>query len=188
MSRGTGWALLVAVTLASGCADRNRAEENESANPGVGTVDTSRGSDEQRFISDMLEDGRAEVELGRMAQSRSRNPAVREFGEMMVRDHTKAAEELKAAARQAEHAAPAETDSDHQRLSEKLSELTGTEFDREYMNAMVSEHEEAVRELEGKSDTSNNAEVKQWAAKTLPAVRQHLDRAKQIRESLGDVR
>src|SRR5688572_2330047 len=188
MSRGAGWALLVAVTLASGCADRNRAAENESANPGVGTVDTTRGSDEQRFISDMLEDGRAEVELGRMAQSRSRNPAVREFGEMMVRDHTKAGEELKGVARQAEHTQPADPDADHQRLNERLSELSGAEFDRAYMTAMVSEHEEAVRELEGKSDSSNNAEVKQWAAKTLPAVRQHLERAKQIRESLGDAR
>ena len=188
MYRGTGCALLVAMTLATGCADRNRAAGGDDANPGVGTVDTSRGSDEQRFISDMLEDGKAEVELGRMAQSRSRNPAVREFGEMMVRDHTKAGEELESVAKQAEHRQAADTDSDHQRLNERLSELSGAEFDRAYMTAMVDEHEEAVRELEGKSDSSNNAEVKQWVAKTLPAVRQHLERAKQIRESLGDAR
>jgi putative membrane protein len=183
MTRETACALLIALALAGGCADRNQAAGDDYANPGVGTVDTSRGSGEQQFISDMLEDGRAEIELGRMAQARSQNPAVREFGEMMVRDHTKAGEELKATARQADPR-PEETNSDHRELMQKLSGLSGAEFDREYMNAMVAEHEEAVRELEGKSESSTNANVKQWASKTLPAVRQHLERARQISESL----
>ena len=81
----------------------------------------------------MLEDGRVEIELGRLAQKRSRNQAVREFGAMMVRDHTKAAEELKAlSSPSATPAAPEDTDSDHERLIDELGELSGGDFDRKY--------------------------------------------------------
>jgi putative membrane protein len=133
----------------------------------------------------MLEDGRTEIELGKMAQERSRNAAVRDFAAMMVRDHTKAAEELKAAASAA--AQPTDhqdADSDHQRLHDQLSELSGDAFDREYINAMVDEHEEAVREIENKSESSSNDQVRQWATKTLPAVTQHLERAREIQKSM----
>ena len=186
MIRRASLAIWIAVALASGCADRNNAAENRADNPGVGTADVRQPADEQRFVSDMLEDGKAEVELGKLAQTHSSRAEVREFGAMMVRDHTKAGEELKAAASSVAHeTSHQDADSDHQRLHEQLSGLKGDDFDREYMDAMVNEHEEAVRELEGKSESSRNDQVKQWAAKTLPAVRQHLERAKQIRQSIG---
>jgi putative membrane protein len=96
-----------------------------------------------------------------------------------------AADELKQAASTANVQVnpPAEPDGDHKDLQEELTKLTGRDFDRKYIDAMVDEHQEAVNELEKKTD-SDNAPIKQWASKTLPTVRQHLERAKQIQQSL----
>ena len=188
MKKTTGiLALWVAIALTGACADRNRAAGDDADNHGAGTVGTQRNNNEdQRFIADMLEDGRAEVQLGQLAQTRASRAEVREFGAMMVRDHTKAAEELKtAASATGQPPAPEETNTDHKRLHDKLADLKGNDFDREYINAMVDEHEEAVRELENKSESSDSTQVKQWAAKTLPDVRQHLERARQLEQTIG---
>jgi putative membrane protein len=182
MTIGPGiFVLPVAIALSSACADRNQAAYKEGGNPGVGTVDLQRPNNAP-FVSDMLEDGRAEVELGHLAQQRASNAAVREFGAVMVRDHTKAGDELKAVASDHGDSTHQDSDADHKRLHDNLRELSGDAFDREYIDAMVKEHEEAVRELEQKSESPSNDPVKQWAAKTLPAVRQHLERAKQIQQ------
>jgi putative membrane protein len=124
------------------------------------------------------------VELGRLAQQRATRPEVKEFAEMAIRDHEKAASELKQIA--SKHNIPMDTgeQNEHNDLRERLSKLSGEEFDREYVKTMVEEHKEAVNELERKAN-DENPEVRQWASNTLPTVRQHLERAQQIEKSLG---
>jgi putative membrane protein len=78
-------------------------------------------------------------------------------------------------------------EAEHRDLEERLSTLSGAEFDREYIDAMVDDHEEAVNELERHTD-SDNARLKQYASSTLPVVRQHLERARQIKEQLDNRR
>lgn len=184
----TSFALFVTIGLTGACAEDNRAAENEFGGPDAGTMSSARVGDEHNFVAEMLADGEVEVELGRLAQERSQNNAVREFGQMMVRDHTSAGEELKrVAADLGSTGAHADTGmgADHQQLKETLSELSGDTFDRQYMTAMVNDHEKVVREVEEKAENAENPQVKQWAAKTLPTLKQHLERARQVRQSLG---
>jgi putative membrane protein len=78
---------------------------------------------------------------------------------------------------------------DEQRdLHERLSKLSGAEFDREYIDAMLNAHQKAVDAVEEKATDGDNAEVKQWAASTLPTLKQHLERAKQIQANLQNTR
>lgn len=175
-------ALLTAVPLVACAGDDSRATDTRDNPAAVGTAGAA--APDADFIQDQLEDGNAEVELGRLAQQQATSPEVKEFGEMMVRDHTQAGEELKQIASKHDIQSPAADRNEHDDLHERLTKATGAEFDREYINAMVDEHEKAVNDVEDKAEGSDNPEVKQWAAKTLPTLRQHLERAKQIKETL----
>jgi putative membrane protein len=190
--------MLLAVCLAAAtaaCSDdrtANTTPANDAAvgtggtaAPGGATADMARG--DRDFVADMLADGQAEVELGRLAQQKATNQQVKDFAAMMVRDHTQAGDDLKAVATGANiDVAAADADADeHADLQERLSKLSGAEFDREYMKAMVDDHEDAVNDAEDKAEGANSAEVKAWASKTLPTLRKHLEQAKQISDSLN---
>lgn len=178
------FALVTAVTLVA-CGGNDRANADRDNAPAVGTAGTANNAPDRDFVQEQLADGNAEVELGRLAQEKATRPEVREFGQMMVRDHTQAGEELRQIASK-HNIQPAEADTgDHKDLHEKLTKATGAEFDREYIDAMVDDHEKAVNDVQEKAEDSDDPDVKQWAAKTLPTLKQHLERAKQIKENLG---
>lgn len=184
----TSFALFVTIGLTGACAENNRAAEDEFGRPDAGTMSSARVGDQHNFVREMLAGGQADVELGRLAQERSQNSAVREFGEMMVRDHTNANEQLRRmAGDMGSTGAPADVamSADHRQLKETLSDLSGETFDRQYMTAMVNEHEKVIRKVEEKAQNADDQQVKNWAEGTLPTLKQHLERARQIRQSLG---
>src|SRR4029453_3801856 len=96
----------------------------------------------------------AEVQLGKMASEKGSNADVKSFGQMMVKDHTQANNDLKKVASQLNVQPPAQIDQKHKDLSDKLSKLSGAEFDREYMNAMVMGHEEVLGKLRAHADAA----------------------------------
>jgi putative membrane protein len=162
--------------------------------PAVGTAGANRETDvnisEKNFFEDVSKAGMAEIELGRLASDKAQNAEVKKFGQMMVEDHTKAGDELKGLAAQHNLQPPAEVEEKHRDLKERLSKLQGREFDREYIQAMVDSHEDMVDKLEprvneraGENQFENK--VNQWAGKTLPTAQQHLEKAKQLNDTLG---
>jgi putative membrane protein len=128
-------------------------------------------------ISDMFE-----VEAGRLAASKAANAKVKSFGQMMVDDHSKTTNDLKALIddKKVEAKLPASLDQDHQAKLDKLKDLSGDAFDRAYIPTQVSGHEKAVDLFQNYADTGENADLKQWAQKTLPTLKGHLDEAKQL--------
>jgi putative membrane protein len=178
-------AMAFAVTACAG--DDGRENENTAATGTGGRVAGTSGTmDVDRdFVEEHLEMGNAEIELGRLAQEKATHPDVKEFGAMMVRDHQMAAKELREIASKANITADtAEAREGHAELEEELGKLTGREFDRRYIEEMIDDHQEAVQDLESKAENASNPEVKAWASKTLPKVRQHLERAQAIKETL----
>lgn len=177
------WMQLPLALAMVGALACDRADRPDGA---VGTTGSESGVDRD-FIEDQLADGNAEIELGRLAQERARNPQVREFAGMMVTDHRKAGDELKEIATRHNIRMEAEDgQDDHNDLHERLAKLSGAEFDREYMDAMVDDHQKAVDAVKEKAEDAENPEIKRWASSTLPSLQQHLDRAKQIQSSLRD--
>ena len=160
----------------------------------VGTSGDGVSSDVQRFVRDAGMAGSAEVELGRLAIEHATNARVKEFAQTMVRDHTMAADELKAAVAPYRIAVPAQMDEQHRQLADKLRGMRGIEFDREYMSAMVDGHEDVKDLLEPRANEQPDADdpsetaVNNWAKKTLPGVDHHLVMAREIRGQLDDAR
>jgi putative membrane protein len=124
----------------------------------------------------------AEVELGKMASGKATNPQVKEFADMMVKDHTDALNKLRAIP-----GAPAtdvKPNAKQKQTADRLSRLSGAEFDQEYMKTMVTEHQEAAKFLEQQTRNRSNADLAKASQELLPTVRHHLQRAQEIQKEL----
>lgn len=186
-------ALALAAVMAASCG-RAREEatdlDNDTADA-IGTAGDAIPGSVQNFVRDASMAGTAEVELGKLAAERGMSAQVKEFGQLMVTDHTRAGDELKQAVAPYNLEAPVQMDEKHSDLANRLRGMSGNAFDREYMNAMVEGHENVKDMLEGRANEAPNngpAEnaVNAWAAKTLPTVSRHLDMAKQIKDRLDN--
>lgn len=138
---------------------------------------------DQEYVTKAGQGGNAEVRAGNIAKSNAANDNVKGFGEMMVKDHTKAGKELEDAAKKNGLTFPTDTGK-HQAMIDKISAMKGSEFDKAYMTDMVAGHKEMAMLLQSMSMDAKNAALKDWAKKTLPAVQNHLKRAEEILASL----
>ena len=184
----TAIALAVTMTVACGGGTREEANNDEAV---VGTSGEGAPRGVERFVNDVVAGNTAEIELSRMASERATNPEVKEFAQMMVRDHTTAGTELKQLLTQHNMQVRDVMDEKHRDLSQELSRKSGSEFDHEYMAAMVDDHQHMENLLEGRANEKANNQplenaVNQWAAKTLPAVKHHLEMAQQLENRLDD--
>jgi putative membrane protein len=121
--------------------------------------------------------GMAEVELGQLASDKAESSAVKQFAQRMVTDHGKANDELKSLAQSKNIMLPTDLDAKHKATKDRLSKLSGAQFDRAYMQDMVSDHQKDVSEFKKQSTSAKDPELKAWAAKTLPTLQEHLQMA-----------
>jgi putative membrane protein len=194
-----------AALSAAACGGADRDEER-AANPAAagGVMSVSP----QEWVQKAIEKNTAEIQLGDLAVERAQNPQVKQFARTMVEEHNKTLGELKQLAARENIPVAAGANDEHRELHTRLSKLSGAEFDREYVDAMVEAHDDTLEMLDDKADdldgnratgTSGtdrpadpteaqrdriNRDLAQWAAKTAPNVRQHLEKAKQLQEQL----
>ena len=141
---------------------------------GTSMTDTSMASGpDSDFATKAAAGGMAEVELSTMAKDKATNADVKAFATKMVEDHSKANDELKSIAGAKGMALPTELDPEHKAIRDQLSTATGADFDRAYMEAMVSDHQKAVSDFEMESTSGTDAELKAFASKTLPTLQDH---------------
>lgn len=119
--------------------------------------------------------GMMEVEMGNYAQQNAVSKRVKDFGAMMVKDHTKAIEELKSIAASKNISLPAGIGNDAQKNMEDLMKKKGNDFDKAYMNMMLDDHKKDVKEFEKAAKDCKDPEIKTFAGKTLPVLLVHLD-------------
>lgn len=183
-------AVAMAAAVSACAGDTVPDANNPATGTGTGAVGTTGNLDADReFLEEQMAIGTAEIELGRLAQQRGSHADVKEFGAMMVRDHQTAGEALRPIVAQVNTtgrtAARTDAHDDVRDKVEELSKLSGHDFDRKYIDEMIEDHEDLIGDLEGKAESASaHADVKAWAARTLPTVRQHLERAKAIKETL----
>jgi putative membrane protein len=198
------------LTVACGGSQEDRTTANdpaavgtagEAAKPDANADRNNAANASRDWVEDRMIGGMTEVKLGELASQKAQNADVKAFGRMMVQDHTKAGEELKQLASKHNIQMNAQLDDDHRNVIDRLSKLQGAEFDREYMNQMVDDHENTLEALEDRVEKQgtdenptyqpkqdNNAvesALNQWAAKTAPTVQKHLQRARQLNDKLG---
>jgi putative membrane protein len=143
-----------------------------------------KASMDEKFVTKAAQGGMAEVDLGNVAKQNGANDAVKQFGERMVTDHSKANDELKALAQQKNWTLPSEPKASDKSKKDRLSKMTGADFDKAYMRDMVQDHQADVKEFQKCATSCSDPDLKAWAAKTLPTLQDHLkmaqDGAKQV--------
>jgi len=140
---------------------------------------------DKQFVTKAVIDGMAEVQLGKMATERAASPAVKQFAQRMVTGYTKANQELMSIAQTKNITVPAAVDAQQQEAIETLAKLQGTSFDRQFMRHMVVDHEKAVQLFSRHAQESKDNELKGFAAKTLPALQEHLQMARDLAQQQG---
>jgi putative membrane protein len=145
-----------------------------------GIVANAKDMDDQEFVTKAAEGGLAEVELGQTAADKASAADVKTFGQRMVTDHSKANDELKAAASKAGANVPTEPSASQKKMAAELKQKSGADFDRAYSKAMVKDHKEDVALFKKEAASGKNADIKAFAQKTLPTLESHLQMAESL--------
>ncbi|MBG6082341.1 DUF4142 domain-containing protein [Rubrivivax gelatinosus] len=183
-TRTLRFALIAAVAALAGTAGAQTAAPPAATASAAAPAhrDVSRG--DRHFLEKAAAGGMAEVALGNMARERGGSDAVRQYGELMVRDHTGANEQVNRLAVARGVGTPTESDRHQRRTMERLGKLKGADFDQEFAKAMVEDHESTVELFEKQSKRGDDAELKAFATKTLPTLREHLEGARALRQKV----
>ena len=137
-----------------------------------------------KFAVDAMAGGITEVELGKLAQEKSANSQIKEFGAMMVADHNKANQELEALGQKLRIALPNAIDKDGQKIKDELSKKTGSEFDKAYVKDMIADHKEDIKVFEDAEKNCKDSDLQPFAARTIITLRKHLDAIQKINDSM----
>ena len=139
---------------------------------------------DQKFAAEAAMDSMAEVELGQLALDKSNDPRVREFANQMIQDHSKATMQLENIAKSANVVLPAEPGEKLDIPISKLSVLSDKEFDRAYAEAMVEDHQKAVKLFQQYQRESGNKQLGAFAQQTLPVLEGHLRMAQTLQKNV----
>jgi len=196
---------LLAVGVSAGIRSHNQ-NSNQNSNSNTGNTNTSQNRNANRsnrnssnanatgeqagmgslnskdhdFIMEAAMGGLMEVELGRVAAQQGTSDAVKQFGQRMVDDHSKANTELMTLAQSKGITLPTALDDKHRNELTKLSAMTGAEFDRAYSKMMLSDHKKDVSEFEKQSTRGADPDLKAFATQTLPTLQEHLQMARAL--------
>lgn len=162
----------------------NTGDETGSSTGGRTGSSSSEMNMRAEFVKDAADGGMAEVQLGNLALQKASSQSVKDFAQMMITDHSKANDELKDVASGDNITIPSSVSSDHQDDIDKLSNLSGTDFDKAYMDLMVKDHQKDVDTFEEASKNVTDPQLKSWIDKTLPTLRHHLEVAKTTRDQI----
>src|ERR1700761_185836 len=125
------------------------------------------------FYKKAAEGGLAEVELGKLAQEKSPTQTVKDFGAMMVKDHSAANRKLQTVAASKDIKLPTSPSVGQMGTKAKLEVLSGSTFDKSYIKGMVKDHEEDIKEFEKEATTGQDPQAKAFASATLPTLKSH---------------
>ncbi len=129
---------------------------------------------EKTFITKAANGGMAEVALGKLAAEKGASDAVKDFGNRMVKDHSKANDELKEVASKLNATVPAKVDAMHQATIDKMSGMSGAAFDTAYVKDMIKDHKKDIAEFETADKSVKNADLKKFIEETVPVMKEHL--------------
>lgn len=149
----------------------------DATGPGADSDVAAQAVDTTQFAVKAASGSLMEVALGQMAQQKAMNQDVKQFGQTMITDHGKANAELEALAKASNMALPTAPLPQHQQHISHLRDLSGAEFDKAYMGMMVLDHQKTIAEFQQAVQHNPDPKMKDFAQKTLPVLKKHLDMA-----------
>lgn len=155
----------------------------QAADPMTSATGGNIPKGDRTFVEKAAIGGMTEVQASELAKSKGTSQAVKDYSAHMIADHTKANTELMAAATSKGVTAPGALDAAHRKDIDKLSKMSGTDFDKAYMKQMVADHKATVSLFEKQAKSGKDADLQAWAGKTLPTLQEHLKMAQSIADA-----
>ena len=176
-------------TTSSDSTNMSTMNTDTNTNNNMASTDTTKMSNnsntpETDFANDAGAGGMMEVELGQLAEKNGSSPAVKNFGKMMVTDHSKLNDELKDLAAKKNITLPTSVTSDQQNDIDKLTKETGKDFDKDYVSMMVDDHKKDIDAFEKAQDKITDTDFKVFITKALPVLHKHLNAIEQIKKHM----
>ncbi|MEO8764356.1 MAG: DUF4142 domain-containing protein, partial [Ginsengibacter sp.] len=170
----------VTTTTTPDTASKSTALDTTSNNAGSQMVDQST----KDFVAEAATGGLMEVELGNLALQKGNSQQVKDFGKMMVDDHTNANDNLKAIATKKNIDVPAAITDDQKKEMDDISKKSGADFDKAYVDMMVDDHKKDVDAFKKASGNLSDNDIKNFATTTLPTLQKHLDAIQAIKAKM----
>src|SRR3954464_1426567 len=131
----------------------------------------------QKFLKEAIEGNFAEVEMGQLAKKQASSDGVRSFGDMLEKDHSAANQKATAAATSLGMTPPTSPNKKQKADYEKMSKLSGAQFDKMFATHMIADHKKDIKDYEKakKKDAAGS-----YATETLPTLHKHLETAQSL--------
>jgi putative membrane protein len=172
-------ALLPAAAL--GQALNQNYDANGKPSPATGVVKKAKvAQNDRKFVRTAAQSGVAAVELGKLATEKGSSEEVKKFGQRMVEDHNRAAEQLRMIAGQKGIVVPQQLSPRDKMTRDRLAKLSGDQFDKAYITSTVKDQTQNVADFQRESQSGADSVVKDFAAKTLPELQERLQQAKEM--------
>src|SRR5436190_23629768 len=150
-----------------------------------GAAANAKGGADGVFVKKAAQGGIAEVELGKLATQKASSDDVKQFGQKMVDDHSKANDQLKQVASQKGMDVPSDLAPKDKAEMDHLSKLSGPAFDRAYMRHMVMDHTKDAAEFKKEANSGSDQDIKRFASNTLTTIQDHLKMAKEVNAKMS---
>jgi putative membrane protein len=137
------------------------------------------------FLADAAELNIMQIEIGKLAQKKGISPEIRNYGKMLVDDHTKSMEELKQLANKNTITLPSESTDMDDAVFVELNEKSGADFDKTFAEIMADDHEKAMDKMTEISQKASDNDIKIWASRQVIALTTHFEAAKKIKGNMA---
>lgn len=145
----------------------------------------ARDNPDESFLKNAAEAGVAEVQAARAAQAKATNPAVKDFADMMVKEHSEANSKLKKLATAKGVELPDDPSLMQKALNKRVDMKSGESFDKDYIQSQIKAHQDTIELLQKEIDTGKDPQAKAFASETLPKVKMHLAKINSIAANEG---
>lgn len=174
----------VALTTACNSGTTNNKEDSVDSAREANDSMPQTNKDASDFMTKAASGGMLEVQAGQMAQQKGVSQRVKDFGLMMIHDHSKNNDELKMIAQQKGVTLPQTLSDDHQKHLDELAKQSGNDFDKAYIEMMESDHKGDIDEFKKAADNVGDPVIKAFAKNTVPTLQMHLDSVLAIKANL----
>lgn len=137
------------------------------------------------FLQYAADGQQQKIDLGHLAIRKSESEQVKQFGAQVIADHETVHQEIRQLAAKGGLQLSRQPNESHAQMKHQLEQLSGDEFDRAYITAMLFEHAKEMKAFEQHALIETNQAVRRWAASAVPLVEEHMAKAKIIASSLS---
>jgi putative membrane protein len=175
--------------LSASCNESRRGNDNnlnEDRNEAAAESNKDKFAGKKQrdatFVYEVVETNYSEIKLAELGNQKSRNPEIKRMAEMLQTDHTSSLNELKTIAQAKAISVPVQEADASRRRVEKLSEESNSDFDKAWLDEMISIHDQSIDRFEKRLDDTEDPELKAFVEKTLPVLKKHREELNAIHE------